>query len=205
MKKRAIKILSLISTVIIVCGYLLYRFHFPHTGSRSGQVINAVTGKPIEGVVVSYCWVFSPVMGSNGPAATFETTTNEDGRYFIPSQEAVCPIPLLYGPLQRDKVLIYKDSYAAFMVFHDDDPQLGKSFGYKDYKQPYREKNNIVKLYPWKQGESHYNHIDFIDAMTRSCGQGELLKKELGPERNRAREERLMERAEKTPTSRDKQ
>jgi hypothetical protein len=46
-----------------------------------------------------------------------------------------------------------------------------------------------VKLYPWKEGESHYRQVDWIHALTRSAGQGKLLKKELEPERKRADED----------------
>jgi hypothetical protein len=186
MKKRTAKILILIAAIVIVCGYMVYRLHFPCTGSRSGHVLDGVTGKPIQGVVVCYFWVFSPVMGGDRYAANYETITDKDGKYFIPSQRAVCPNILLYGPLQREKVLIYKDGYAAYVVFHTDDPQIGRSFGYLHEKQPYRKKNNIAKLYPFKEGESHEKHVDWIGGWTLSPQKNELLLKELEPEKTRA-------------------
>lgn len=187
MKKRKLKISIIIVTPLVVCLFWLW-YGQTHTGSRSGQVFDVNTGKPIEGAVVDYFWVFSPVMGSDRHAANFETTTDKDGKYFIPSQRVVCPNPLLYGPLQPEKVIIYKDGFAVYVA----DLSLIKSpiikpIGYPNDNQTYHKKNNIVKLYPWKEGESHDRHIHWID--TESHGGGELLNKELELEKKRAYQE----------------
>jgi len=189
MKKRNIKILVIIAAVTIGCGYIVYRLRFPRTGSRSGQVIHAVTGQPIQGAVVNYVWVFmdylvEPVAGS------YETTTDKDGKYFIPSQRF--KRKFLLGPLKSEAVLIYKNNYAVYRRAGGyGGPRLGRSFGYPGKDQKYRKKDNIVKLYPWKEGQSHDQHISWIDGVTRSSGKGELLRKELEEERKRAREERI--------------
>jgi len=197
MKKRNIKILVIIAAVTIGCGYIVYRLRFPCTGSRSGQVIHAVTGQPIQGAVVYYTWKFvgSPWFYHKPVAGVYETTTDKAGRYFIPSQRF--KRKFLFGPLKSEAVLIYKNNYAVYRRAGEyGGPRLGRSFGYPGKGQKYRKKNNLVKLYPWKEGQSHDQHISLIDALTG--GTGELLQKELEEERERAREERLAERREKS-------
>ena len=197
MKKRNIKILVIIAAVTIGCGYIVYRLRFPRTGSRSGQVIHAVTGQPIQGTVVNYTWKFMGFLFFyNEPVAgSYETTTDKTGKYFIPSQRF--KRKFLLGPLLPEAVLIYKNNYAVYRVpggFRG--PRSGRSFGYPGKDQKYRKKDNIVKLYPWKEGESHDQHRSWIDVLTG--GTGELLQKELEEERKRAREERLAKRREKS-------
>ena len=188
MKKRNIKILVIIAAVTIGCGYIVYRLRFPRAGSRSGQVIHAVTGQPIQGAVVNYVWVFmdylvEPVAGSH------ETTTDKDGKYFIPSQRF--KRKFLFGPLKSEAVLIYKNNYAVYRRAGGyGGPRLGRSFGYPGKDQKYRKKDNVVKLYPWKEGQSHDSHRDCI-RWSDNYGVSVLLRKELKEEEERAREERL--------------
>ena len=194
MKKRNIKILVIIAAVTIGCGYIVYRLRFPRTGSRSGQVIHAVTGQPIQGAVINYVWEFmrfpvEPVAGS------YETITDKNGKYFIPSQRF--KRKFLVGPLKSEAVLIYKNNYAVYTLWREyKKPTVGRSFGYPGKDQKYRKKDNIVKLYPWKEGQSHDSHIDWI-RWSDGYGGSVLLRKELEEERKRAREERLAKRREK--------
>lgn len=193
MKKRNIKILVIIAAVTIGCGYIVYRLRFPCTGSRSGQVIHAVTGQPIQGAVVNYTWKFMGFLFFyNEPVAgSYETTTDKTGKYFIPSQRFKREI--LLGPLLPEAVLIYKNNYAVYRVpggFCG--PRSGRSFGYPGKDQKYRKKDNVVKLYPWKESQSHDSHIDWI-RWSDGYGGSVLLRKELEEERKRAREESLAE------------
>jgi hypothetical protein len=191
------KVITTFAAILVCGGVCLLCGCSPQTGVRSGQVLNAVNNEPIQSAVVSFCWRFGGVLAM-GPIGGkhFETSTDKDGKYFVPSQTIDKP-NILYGNLE-EKTLIYKDGYAIYVVdLSMIGPSAIKPIGYPDDNQTYYEKNNIVKLYPWKEGESHERHIDWIDNLTFPYGQGELLKKELEPERKRAREERLMKRAEK--------
>lgn len=200
MKKRNIKILIIVVALmafVVLIGCLFYFwYHQTHTGSCSGRVIDAVTGKPIEGAVVTYSWRYSGFLEEPW-ATSYETITDKEGKYFIPKQR-VKRDTILLGTLQPESVLIYKDNYAVYTLWREyKKPPVGRSFGYPRKNQSYRRKNNLVKLYPWKEGESYYRHIDWIDGVTISCGKGELLRKELEEERKRAREERLAKRKRK--------
>jgi len=194
MKKRKIKTLIIIAAVTIGCGYIVYRLRFPCTGSRSGQVIHAVTGQPIQGAVVNYVWMFMDYL-VEPVAGVYETTTDKDGKYFIPSQRF--KRKFLLGPLQPEAVLIYKNNYAVYRVPGGfGGPRLGRSFRYPGKDQKYRKKDNVVKLYLWKEGESHDIHVDWIESWCSD--ERTLLWKELEEERKRAREERLAKRREKS-------
>jgi hypothetical protein len=159
----------------------------PQTGVRSGQVLNAVTNEPIQGAIVCFDWHFGGVFGL-GPIGgkSYETSTDKDGEYYMPSQTISKP-NFMCGNLD-EQVLIYKDGYAAYIVDLSRIDSVYKPFGYPDDNQSYHERNNIVELYPWKEGESHYHHLNCINNVT-FYGEGELLKKELEPEKKRAREE----------------
>ncbi|MHC4259617.1 MAG: hypothetical protein ACYSTF_04300 [Planctomycetota bacterium] len=85
MKKKHIKII--LGIVLLGAAYPLYDFYHPRIGSRSGRVVDAVTGELIEGTVVNYLWRFGGFLGvvDEKVAASYETVTDEDGKYFIPS------------------------------------------------------------------------------------------------------------------------
>ncbi len=192
MEKRKVRILTVIVILTIgLLAYLLYRA--THTGSRSGRVIDAVTGEPLEGAVVNYSWAFSGFMTApGGRAAYYETTTDKDGYYFIPNQR-LAKRTLIVDVLKPESVLIYKNNYAVYKLYRSyGKPAVGRSFGYLDKNQIYYKKDNLVKLYPWKNGESHDKHIGWIDSAMLHLGKRIfLLRKEIEEEKKRAREERL--------------
>ena len=84
MKTRKKKIILLIVVgVVIVVGFLTL---FTWTGSRSGQVVNAVTGKPIEGAIVDFTWNWGGFFGiGGGTAVSYETITDNKGYYYVPN------------------------------------------------------------------------------------------------------------------------
>jgi hypothetical protein len=190
-RKRNIKKLVVAAIVVIGCCYLMYRVYNPRIGWRSGQVVDAVTGKPIEGAVVSYVWEFGGFMEVVGEslAACYETVTDEEGRYLIPSQRAKRKT-LVVGALKPESVIIYKDQYAVYTAFEYWKSDGCSSFGYPDKDQEYRNKNNLVKLYPWKNSESHQNHVYCIE-WSRNYRRSQLLRKELEEEVKRAKEESM--------------
>jgi hypothetical protein len=146
----------------------------PQTGIRSGQVLNAVNNEPIQGAVVHFDWIFSGVLGE-GPSAgkNYETLTDKDGKYYVPNQTINKP-NFMYGSLE-ERLLVYKDGYEAYII----DPSRSDS----PITKP---TDNTVKLQPWKEGWSHDGHMNVINAYTIYNGKGELLKKELEPEKKRA-------------------
>ena len=196
MRKKNITILIIVVLIAVgsittgFAGLLLhFWYHQTHTGSCSGRIIDAVTGKPIEGAVVTYSWRFSGFLEESS-ATFYETLTDKEGKYFIPNQQ-VKRDNILRGTLQPESVLIYKNNYAVYTLWREyKKPTVGSSFGYPSQNQPYCKKNNLVKLYPWRKDESHYEHVEWIDAITFYCGQGKLLQKELEEEKRRAKEER---------------
>ncbi len=197
MKKKNLKILIIfaIPLIFIAVGLSWVWYGQTHTGSRSGQVFDAISGKPIEGAVVNYTWTVAgfleDAIGGGGPTVTHETLTDKDGKYYIPSLR-VKRENVFQWTLEPEEVLVYKDKYAAYKLYRQyKKPPEGRSFGYsrKKQNQPYRKKNNIVKLYPFKEGESHDDHVKFIGI--QSAERDKLLLKEIQKEEERAHEENL--------------
>ena len=198
MKKRNIKICIIVGSLIvcfpIACfsGSLFYFwYHETHTGSFSGRVIDAVTSEPIEGAVVTYAWRFEGVLAKSW-AASYEILTDKEGKYFIPNQR-IKRDTIFRGSLEPEAVLIYKNNYAVYRLWREyGKPTVGRSWGYRLKNQLYYRKNNLVKLYPWKKGESHEDHYYSI---THSPGWGggnhSLLTEELQEEEKRADKESL--------------
>ena len=197
MKKKNITIFIIVGSLIVcfpiacLSGSLFYFwYHETQTGSFSGRVIDAVTSEPIEGAVVAYYWIFEGIF-AEGWATSYETVTDKEGKYFIPNQ-LIKRDRLLDGTLEPEAVLIYKNNYAVYDLWGEyRKPTVGRSFGYPRKNQPYSRKNNLVKLYPWKIGESHDTHLDYIRySHYYRSGATLLLEKELQEEEKRAKEER---------------
>jgi hypothetical protein len=188
MKKKNIKILIILGIVLLGASYLLYDFYNPRIGSRSGRVVDAVTGEPIEGAVVVYLWELSKIMTMGGGyAARYEGTTDKDGAYFIPAQRGKRD-SILEG-VYPDSVIIYKNGYAGYKMQGGRD-KGGRSYGYPGKDQKHRKRRNLVKLYPLKSGESHYKHMGWIGTEISAIAGGEkrlpLLRKALEEERKLA-------------------
>ncbi len=199
MKKKHIKILvfavALLIACIVACSYVVYNFNHPRIGSCSGRVIDAATGKPIEGAVVNFSWEFSGFMGvvPERLAACSEAVTDKDGKYFIASRRV--KRGAWYESVYHEFVIAYKDGYAVYTAY----PAyrvIGRSFGYPHQDQDYRRKNNLVKLYPWNDAESHREHLSWIDTIvsTQSGSTmwrgGNMFQQELAEERMRAAAEK---------------
>jgi hypothetical protein len=189
-KKKKLKILIIIAIPVTVFLFWIW-YSQTHTGSRNGQVFDANTGKPIESAVVDYTWTVAgflqDAIGGGGPTVVYETLTDKEGKYYIPSQR-IKRSKILQWTLQPEDVMVYKDKYAVFKLLREyKKPPFGRSFRYPDIKQPYIEKNNIIKLYPFKEGESHIDHLDWIEMYLPK--RNKLLLKELESERKRAEQE----------------
>jgi hypothetical protein len=197
-KERNIAIIVVVGAIIVsfpiacLSGSLLYFwYNETHTGSFSGRVIDAVTSEPIEGAVVNYYWLFEGIFAESW-AASYETVTDKEGKYFIPNQRIKRDM-IFRGSLKPESVLIYKNNYAVYTLWREyGKPTVGRSFGYPRKNQPYSKENNLVKLYPWKKGESHDVHLNFIrSSPVHGRGTSLLLTEELQEEEKRAKKERL--------------
>ncbi len=186
MSKNKKRILLILLLVVVGCfayvGYSTYRTH--HTGARSGKVIDP-NGNPIVGAVVVYNWkelYGSPFLYTETQGPCYETLTDEDGKYYIPDQYSANRIE------QPEEVLVYKFGYSAYVVRG----QSSRVYTYirpkKRRLNPYRKKNNIVVLTPWRKGFSHKEHLDKIFrkftnyGRPLSCWNSKLLIPELKKE-----------------------
>ena len=171
---------------VLLFSYSIVLYNWNHTGSKSGTVIDADTGKPIEGAVVCMQW-FAPgflgVTRGNGEAF-YETLTDSNGRYFVPNQRFYDF--QWFSNVKNEKVLIYKDGYSACEV-----DEYGKvfMFGVKGFEKTYSSKNAFLKMYRLI-GYSHSDHIFSIERYGIYNWPKRLIEKELEAERKRASNER---------------
>jgi len=159
-----------------------------NTGIRTGRVVDAVTGKPLQRAVILYIWEIEEflVESHTRMGALYETTTDKDGKYLIPSQQVEMRHPIM-SKLEPEEVFVYKYGYVWYRVFDN------KARSFIDYlpnlQQQYRKENNIVKLQPWTDELSHSEHIAFLTSgLSRTRGQ--LLPEALEEEKALAEKER---------------
>lgn len=184
MTKKKRNLLILLLAVLILCGCWFYKHYF--TGSRSGKVVDAVTGKPVEGAVVCMQWNTGGFMTFGGGCAAFyETRTDEKGRYKIPC--LFLSRPFFYERVHNEDVMIYKDGYSGYKVYGDELKPVGRSFGHKNEEQTYHKRRNLVQLFPFKNSDSHQDHINWIETFGIHNWPEHLLEKELKQEMERAR------------------
>jgi len=145
--------------------YIAWRLDVPvtlHTGIRSGRVVDAVTGEPIEGAVVVFKWniikgvierqttIFGPV---------YETTTDKKGKYFIPSQSIKTKADW-YPELDSEDVIVYKFGYVTYKMLNR---EVCRRMEYlPNLRQKYRRNFNKVKLQPWIDELSHWDNVSSI-------------------------------------------
>jgi HEAT repeat protein len=157
------------------------------TGIRSGRVVDATTNKPIEGAVVFYDWDVREFLieSSSRRGALYETATDKDGKYLIPSQSIKAEVGVL-SDLEPEHVFVYKYGYIWYRVF---DNKVQSFLTYlPDLQQRYCEKDNVVKLQPWIDELSHAEHVGIF---TRMSGfYGTKLEQALEEEKALAKEER---------------
>ncbi|HPS55698.1 MAG TPA: carboxypeptidase-like regulatory domain-containing protein [Sedimentisphaerales bacterium] len=189
MTKKKKKILLSVLLVTLFLGSLWYYNHY-YTGSRSGTVVDAVTGKPIEGAVVTMEWFFAGgffIPEGGALAAFYETKTDERGRYKIPNLHINGGY--WHSTLEHENVMIYKDGYSGYEVSDSSSPKSGYSFASNSEDQPYSKKRNFVKLFPFKSSDSHREHIEWIQTFPYSGCPEKLLEKELQNEMERAKKD----------------
>lgn len=120
----------------------------------TGTVIDAETGKPIEGTVVLAQWTATKGFGLtyHERYKVIETVTDKEGKFIVSG--------VLNPFVDPPEVVIYKEGYVAWR----------NDFIFPDYKkrEDFKWKNNyIFKLKPFKKGYSHSQHISFISTALR--------------------------------------
>ena len=157
------------------------------TGIRSGRVVDATTGKPVEGAVVFYDWDVKEFLieSRSRRGALYETATDKDGKYLIPSQSIKAEIGVL-SDLEPEHVFVYKYGYVWYRIF---DNKVQSFLTYlPDLQQRYRKEDNVVKLQPWTDELLHAEHVGIF---TRMSGfHGTKLEQALKEEKALAKEER---------------
>lgn len=184
MTKKKKKILLSVLFVALFLGGLWYYNHY-YTGSRSGTVVDAVTGKPIEGAVVCMQWFFSGFLFGSSANTSYGTKTDENGQYYIPPQRL--ERSAWYESVGHENVMIYKDGYSFYEVWDSSSPKSGYSFASNSEAQPYRKKRNLVRLFPFNKSDSHQEHIDRIQRFKIYGWPQQLLEKELQNEIERSK------------------
>jgi len=88
--------------------------------SYHGKVVEAETGKPIEGAVVVVVWHKKPIITMDGPQyvhKTAEVLTNLEGVFSIDASPGIDWNPLTYV-LNNPSIAIFKPGYGPFPTGH---------------------------------------------------------------------------------------
>ena len=190
MKCVLITTLVIVGALIFLTGYFISLWYYAtHTGSRSGRIVDANTGKPIEGAIVDYTWTLSGILGDASLTfgAFYETTTNRKGKYYIPSQR-IKRRSFIWESPKAEMVVIYKRGYGAYEFYgplKDYDRDRAQSFLRLGEYQDYRKRGNLVNLYRWEDGASVQEHIKWIEFGLSHVPRRTLLHEELESERSK--------------------
>jgi len=120
----------------------------------SGQVVDAQTGQPIAGAVVLGVWVYAggaPGLAHSELVGVREAETDAEGRFAL---ESLAGLPV------EERITVYKSGYVAW----------SNLFSFPPLRR--REKTAAptqIRLEPFPPGESHWEHMLFID-LARSSG-----------------------------------
>jgi hypothetical protein len=188
--KSLITILVIVGILIFLTGCFISLWYYAtHTGSRSGRVVDASTGKPIEGVIVDYTWTLSGILGDTSltVGAFCETITNRKGEYSIPSQRIKRQSFVWESP-KAEIAVIYKRGYGAYQFYgplRDYDGDRAQSFLRPGEYQDYRKRGNLVRLYRWEEGASVQQHLEWIHNGLSYVPRRTLLQEELESERSK--------------------
>lgn len=161
--------------IIVLMMLLLTGCYWP----ISGIVVDAETGKPIEGAVVLVEWTKTHGIGEHWTESykVAETLTDKDGKFTLPG----CFSPFVNEP----DVTIYKKGYVAWSsrwIFPSNEKRTDFKWG-----------NSMFRLEHFKPEYTHIDHTSFID-LSINIGLGsknkESIKKEIRWEELEASKER---------------
>lgn len=143
-KKKLVLIMAMIAgTLILLSLFLSYQ------SSIKGRVIDAETGKPIEGAVVLVEWTKTKGFGLTYTESykAAEAVSDKEGKFTLPG----CYSPFVNEP----NVTIYKKGYVAWSsrwIFPD----------YRNMENITWKNEYVVKMQRFSENESHDKHEDFI-------------------------------------------
>lgn len=182
-------IAGLLAFLAASCGTSVLRAPFPYVpttvtrgdlrGPYSGRVLALGTDKPVSQALVVATWSYCKGVGFCIPAgfSTYKTTTDRDGRYYIPTVDSLkgpyvvnrlirgvnvsLPgphgSPPSNGVLSAFRLLIYKKGYVAY--------RSDRLFPEGEFRMDFAQRDNLVKLEQWSPDMSHLTHIRFIGAL----------------------------------------
>jgi hypothetical protein len=148
-------------------------------GPFDGRVVDADSGKPVEGASVLASWAFEAGDGLHGPAAASSALeeTDADGRYRV---ARLSDAGGAGARLARFTLVVYKRQYLAY--------RSDRRFDDLEPRRDFAQTGNLVKLERMAADVSHARHLRFV-------GAGGPLLPRLAWELQRAAEERA------TPTA----
>ena len=134
--------------IVLALGALvaLWRYCECNTGPRSGCVVDARSGEPIQGAIVSCAWYTAGWFGAVGKSwfASYEAITDENGCYYIPNQHtSVFPI---FEEIGTEQLIVYRDGYGAYIFegFTDGSSLYATTWG--GVRQEYRKEGNVAAI-----------------------------------------------------------
>ncbi len=145
----------------------------------AGTVVDAETGKPIDGAVVLVEWTRTKGIGFTATESSkvIETITDKDGQFALGGN---------YSPIgNAPDLTIYKKGYVAWnnkYIFP----------GYKQRSNFTWSSGQVFKMAPFTSGYSHDEHVTFIKSVigtTIAYEKKKMLIEAFGWERDLAREE----------------
>ncbi|MDB4969599.1 MAG: hypothetical protein JWN44_5288 [Myxococcales bacterium] len=139
-------------------------------GPFDGQVVDAVSGKPVAGAIVQASWSFETGRGLTAPAGGHVQTvaTDGEGKYEI---DRLSDLPSARSRVNGVAVVIYQRGYVAYRSDRLFDNALGGARSRHDFSQ----RNNVAKMERWSGAYSHVKHVRFV-------GGTSTLRRALGSE-----------------------
>jgi hypothetical protein len=172
------KLIIILLAVISVC--LLTKVLFYYTGPVYGIVVDANTGKPIEGAIISIFWVKGSPMGG-GWDFNVETVTNKLGSYHFHGRLLLRRLWFL-EVIGNEQFLAYKEGYAAYGAEGPNGSVAGSFIG---NVQTYTRKNNVIKLYRLTSDDPEL-HEKNVNLSCNLNAYGPLMEKAVESERKKA-------------------
>lgn len=127
-------------------------------GPFDGRVVDAATGKPLQGALVYASWGFDSGAPARAPAGAMvrTTETDSDGRYRL---EALAAKPSGAARLVRFTLIVYKRGYVAY--------RSDRRFEDSSRRYDFAQRGNAVRLDPFGPQLSHAEHLRFIGGSGR--------------------------------------
>lgn len=146
----------------IMSGVLLFVLSGVCLAGTSGVVVDAKTGKPVEGAVVVMEWTMTKGLGNtyHETYQVYERVTDKDGKFSVPGVLN----PLVDAPTMA----VYKRGYVCWSNGYTFDGKMEKD------EKPIGSDMNI-RLETWREGWSHYAHMRFFQT-TVYLGHTELFR-----------------------------